>query len=1234
MKKLYFLFFTLTTISYSFGQEIVAISGVQSSQATTVSNISANALSRGSGISSTGTSTFNSSGWTTGSSIATNDYIEWSVTANSGYTVTVNNIEIDYDRSNSGPTNVSIRTSLDSFASDIFTDASVSSSGEVVNFNTNLTSTDGGTITFRLYGYDASSGSGTFDIEDDLGTVLGQNDTGVILSGTVDATTSNDTDTEVYDPTTQVSALTVTAANATTSGTAFDALRFEIEDQGSGDALPTNLTTLRFVPGPNNTADWTDHIQGVTLFDETNSNDPLASGATINISDTEITITLDSATFISDGSSSEFLLGLFLNTSNIVDGSVIQLQIDAASNGFSANASGSDFIDPFTLGDIVGNNITIDIDADELRFTGQPNNVQVSSVMSPNVEVAYTDTNGNIDTDYDGSGFDISLTTSGSFDALATTTATASNGTATFSNLIFDTDGTGLTLTATDDSTFISGSFNSTTFDVTPIPTLGWQITAENTEFVIDFDTTVSGVNEGQFDGTGFTSTPSNGQLDSDAWATTEMSDGDTDFGDTSTSGDYARGTTSGNVSTGGFYAFETSTGNFSFGAQITGSDFMNGDIVLKSQNKTGQQVTSIKIDYTVYVFNNENRSTIIEFYYGEDENFGDYTYVNGLDVITPAGDDSSPTWVAEQRTTTITGLNIASNDYFYFNWYAIDNGGSGSRDEFGIDDIKVTFNPPVTYTYSGSWSPSDPSGSATINDTIVISSGDATITSNLSCDTFTVNPGAGVTINSGVTITVDDATDGFTLESTSSSYSSLILDGTITGTVNYKRAVNSYTNDMINNDNDLVSAPLSGQEFGDFASANSNLLASGDLRAFAPFNNDSGVYENYHITTNDMTNLDSGTAYRAATTDGGTLTFTGTVNTGMVSKNINVGSDTTYPEWNLIGNPYPSFIDAEAFLTHVVSTEVSNERNIDLLDGLSGIYGYDGDSSNGWDIITLANDDGRFIAPGQGFFVAADATQVSAHDIEFTAAMRSTSTADDFISGRTSNTELTFLKLNASTNDNDYTTEFYFDTDASQGLDAGYDAVIWGGNAPSFALYSHLVQENTGLPIALQALGSADISDITIPLGLNANAGEQLTFSITEMNIPNTIEVYLEDNVENTNTLLNNGDYIITPSANVLGTGRFFLRFADSALSITQNDLDNINIYTNQDSKTIIIAGQLTDSTNAFVYDIQGRLVTQTLLNSNNSSHTINVSNLMSGIYIVKLNNNAQEKVQKIILK
>ena len=406
-------------------------------------------------------------------------------------------------------------------------------------------------------------------------------------------------------------------------------------------------------------------------------------------------------------------------------------------------------------------------------------------------------------------------------------------------------------------------------------------------------------------------------------------------------------------------------------------------------------------------------------------------------------------------------------------------------------------------------------------------------------------------------------------------------------------------------------------------------LLASGTLRAFAPFDKSAGTYVNYDTSSNNNTVITAGTGYRAATTDGGTLTFTGSVETGTVAVNIE-DSGSSYADWNLVGNPYPSYVDLSVFLNHEVSSGITN---LDILEGASGVYGYDGDVSDGWDIITLANVGSRLLAPGQGFFVAADAEDVSAYDLEFTPAMRTSGSSDDFIAGRSSDDELTFFNLNLSAANKSYNTEFYFNDNATSGLDSGYDAVLWGADTSGFMIYSHLAQENTGIPIALQALGNYDLVDIRIPLGVNANSSDQLTISITEFNLPNNITVYLEDSYENTVTFLNSDDYVFTPDTDLLGTGRFFLSFTENSLSIEENTLSTINIFSESITKRIVINGILDKPTNAKIYDMQGRMVNSQDLNSNSTSQYMDVNYLSSGVYVVRLTNTIQALSKKIII-
>ena len=178
------------------------------------------------------------------------------------------------------------------------------------------------------------------------------------------------------------------------------------------------------------------------------------------------------------------------------------------------------------------------------------------------------------------------------------------------------------------------------------------------------------------------------------------------------------------------------------------------------------------------------------------------------------------------------------------------------------------------------------------------------------------------------------------------------------------------------------------------------------------------------------------------------------------------------------------------------------------------------------------------------------------------------------------------------------------------------------------------MVEDNNDIPFAIQALGKTDYGNVTIPLGVNANQGEQLTFKISENTLPPSVNVYLDDNIENTSTELTSSDYVITPITNLNGTGRFYLRFTDTSLSTSEINFSTIHIYTNQKDKTIVIDGQLLEDTTARVFDIQGRLVIQSDLSSSDSLQTLSANNLKSGVYVLKLQGKSQSKTQKIIIK
>ena len=171
-------------------------------------------------------------------------------------------------------------------------------------------------------------------------------------------------------------------------------------------------------------------------------------------------------------------------------------------------------------------------------------------------------------------------------------------------------------------------------------------------------------------------------------------------------------------------------------------------------------------------------------------------------------------------------------------------------------------------------------------------------------------------------------------------------------------------------------------------------------------------------------------------------------------------------------------------------------------------------------------------------------------------------------------------------------------------------------------------------MPFAIQAVGETDYIDLTIPLGVNANMGEQITFSIQSSTVPESVNVYLDDNLANKSTLMNTSDYIFTPITKLEGTGRFQLRFSQKTLSHSHQEVSGLDIYTSQATKEIVVNGQLAKNSSAKVFDVQGRLVKTMVLDHYNQQNRLDVSHLRAGIYVIQISNMNQVRSEKLILK
>lgn len=548
-----------------------------------------------------------------------------------------------------------------------------------------------------------------------------------------------------------------------------------------------------------------------------------------------------------------------------------------------------------------------------------------------------------------------------------------------------------------------------------------------------------------------------------------------------------------------------------------------------------------------------------------------------------------------------------------------------------GLDNTGIRLAGTLTYDgllYSDNvWFPHAPNAH-TGDKNILISNGIYTETHQVEVKNLKVSTGAGIVIQKTGALTVNGdltTSNNLILQSDADHYSSLIVKGNVAGTAKYKAQVQTPTAMGVASNEVLISAPVTGESFKMFHAANPNIVSNTihSLFLFGPFNKIKGTYTLYSNTEKDP--FKAATGYKAAATNNGSFTFTGMINTDTIKKDIQ-NSGPAFATWNLIGNPYPSYINLSEFLT---------TNTTQFAPTASGIYNYDPEVSNGWTVHNLAYltlHPNAEIKPSQGFMVAAKPEGGTAL---FTPAMRSTGGTDGFRVRKDSIAKnVGFLKLNLTNGTQNYHTDIYFNDQSTKGLDPGYDASVYGGKAPDFAIYSQLAEKNTGLELAVQSLGYTDLSnDTVIPLGVNAAIGQQITLSIADALLPEETEVYLEDRHMNTFTLLRTNNHSFFTTIKASQTGRFFLHLSNPTLSFGSDIKGFPQIFTSNGAQILHIKGSIEHNTEISIYDVQGRLILNPQLNEDIQNNQIDLSILSAGMYLAKLKTGSLEKVTKIMI-
>ena len=607
----------------------------------------------------------------------------------------------------------------------------------------------------------------------------------------------------------------------------------------------------------------------------------------------------------------------------------------------------------------------------------------------------------------------------------------------------------------------------------------------------------------------------------------------------------------------------------------------------------------------------------------------------------TPVTTLTQPTCATATGTIAVTIQN-ASDTYSFDNGATFQASNSKSNIATGTYNVViknatgcssaatncVIAQPTVTYNGT-SWSPNAP----TSNDKIIFA-GNYTSSSNIVGCSCQVQSGT-VVISSGTTLSLTNelvvSGGSLTFEDTAS----LVQQNSSTtnsGNITYKR----------------TTTPLKQYDFTYWSSpvTNATLSQLATNAAFFSFNTTSNSWTS-SVGTAAMT---PGIGYIGRAPSNLTYSPTQVVTTNFIGVPNN--GDITVPlikattSLNLIGNPYPSAIDADLLLGDTFNKNNTNGTiylwthntaitNNSYTPNDYAKYNLIGGTKTASAAVSGGATPTGKIAAGQGFFIEANSSLANGtYSVSFKNSMRVTNNNNQFFKSTQTNAvaiEKHRFWISLSTPEGAYN-EFLigYVQGATNSFDPLFDGrTLAAGN--SVSIYSLL--GNDILAIQGRSL-PFDTSDI-IPIGYTTSINGQLTINLENFDgLFDSQSVYLFDNTTGIYHDLKSSAFTFSTTSGTFNN-RFELRFNTPALNnntVNSNSEDKITIINVQDQ--LVIASKNNTISKVEIYDVLGKLLyVKNELATNEFQTTIN--NVSSQLLIVKVTlDNQQTFTKKISLK
>lgn len=381
-----------------------------------------------------------------------------------------------------------------------------------------------------------------------------------------------------------------------------------------------------------------------------------------------------------------------------------------------------------------------------------------------------------------------------------------------------------------------------------------------------------------------------------------------------------------------------------------------------------------------------------------------------------------------------------------------------------------------------------------------------------------------------------------------------------------------------------------------------------------------------YSSISNNTTSLVPGTGYALSLDDfpsriaESTFSFNGTLVNGDITIPVSsTGSDNSFRGYNLIGNPYMSFLD----WNQVDKTNVSSI--ICYRTAQNGIFVYDYfDGTDG----TSSGDNGtvsEFIPPMQAFWVYVPGANTNA-ELKFTNAMR---THQDQITDNSnllrvkSNLRKPTLRIQVSNGNHHDQALLLLDNQSGTKTDA---IKISNKNIHVPEIYLNSNDKEA----VIKHLGSVD-SNTSLKMGFRPWTDGSFSISAVEFrDFPDAARPVLIDHVTGAEFDMSYGDsYDFTSDAQTTND-RFEIVFR--APSITTDNisagLDVFKVRVDA-GNNLVIEGDLSAAMQMNLFDLSGKKVLNNLVNEQ-----VQALNLLSGIYILQIQRNEQIRNFKIIVK